>query len=377
MRFRFLEVAFWLSTLLPLYAYAGYPLILILLRRFRSRPVQKGSVTPFVSLLIPAYNEAEVIAEKIENSKALDYPEDRLEIVVASDGSTDGTTEIAQRYADNSRVRVLAYEQNRGKIPTLNASIPQLRGDVVVFSDAAAMLSADSVRILMTSYADPSVGAASGLYKVVKADEANMGKSEDFYWRYETYLKILESDISSVLGAHGHLHSIRKQLYPFPPPGTINDDYVIPVAVLKHGYRAVYEPRAVVYEKAQEMEGFGRRVRIMAGNVQQLREIKTLLTPLQPLPLFFFLSHKASRLVVPFAILVSLITCAALAATGSRFYTALLVLQGLFYALAAAGWAIPLYPKTLRLPYYFCMINTATFLGAYHALTDLRKVSWK
>jgi len=128
---------------------------------------------------------------------------------------------------------------------------------------------------------------------VVKADEVNIGKSEDFYWKYETYLKVQESQIASTLGGHGHLHAIRKDLYPFPPPGTINDDYIIPVSVLAKGYRAVYEPTAIVYEEAHEMAGFGRRVRIMAGNLQQLREIKGLLWPLRPLPLFFHRSIEA------------------------------------------------------------------------------------
>src|SRR6185369_12072377 len=132
------------------------------------------------------------------------------------------------------------------------------------------------------------VGAASGKYTVVKAEDVAIGKSEDFYWKYETFLKTQESEISSTLGAHGHLHAIRKYLYPFPAPSTINDDYVIPVSVLAKQYRAVYEPKAIVYEEAKEMTGFGRRVRIMAGNVQQIKEMKGLMSPFRPLPLFFF-----------------------------------------------------------------------------------------
>jgi cellulose synthase/poly-beta-1,6-N-acetylglucosamine synthase-like glycosyltransferase len=366
---------FWIAVLIPFYAYLGFPIVLLLLRLVIHREVKKGPIQPFISLLIPAYNEDDVIARKIENSLALNYPADRLEIVVASDGSKDRTAATAQKLADGNRVRVLAYAENRGKIATLNASIPQLRGEIIVFSDASAMLPADSVRILVENFADPEVGAVSGLYKIVKPDEVDVGRSEDLYWQYETFLKIQESKLASILGGHGQMHAIRKDLYPYPPPGTINDDYIIPVSVLAKGYRAVYEPAAVVYEEAHEMTGFGRRVRIMAGNVQQLRYIQGLLNPLRPLSLFFFLSHKVTRLVVPFAMLATLF--ANLFLLGSRLYFAIFCAQIVFYLLAALGAVLPLRPKILMLPFYFTMINAAAFLGFYHALTHRRSMAWK
>ncbi len=369
------QTILWLAVFVPVYAYAVYPLILLALRLVIRREVRKQPAHPFVSLLIPAYNEADVIERKIANTLALDYPAERLEIVIASDGSTDETVRIAERLADGTRVRVLAFLENRGKVATLNASVPQLRGEIVVFSDAPALLYPDSLQRLVENFADPSVGAVSGIYKVVKADEVNIGASEDFYWKYETFLKIQESQLSSTLGGHGHLHAIRKELYPHPSPSIINDDYVIPVSVLKRGYRAVYEPAAVVYEEAHEMTGFGRRIRIMAGNVQQLREIGGLLSPLRPLPLFFFLSHKVSRLLVPFAMVTAF--AANLFLLNSPLYLAVFCLQAIFYLLALLGTLWPLHPKTLMLPFYFCMINAATFFGFYHALTQRRGMAWK
>ena len=264
---------------------------------------------------------------------------------------------------------------NRGKIPALNDAVRELHGEIVVFSDASAMLYPDSVRLLMENFADPQVGAASGKYTVVKAEEVAIGKSEDFYWKYETFLKTQESGLSSILGGHGQLHAIRRELYPFPPPTTINDDYVIPVSVLSKGYRAVYEPKAILHEEAKEMTGFGRRVRIMAGNVQQIREMKGLFWPFQPMPLFFFLSHKVLRLLVPFAMVAALV--ANLFLLDSPFYFALFCLQLAFYAFALVGIVGRLRPKVLMLPYYFCMINTAVFFGIYHALTSRRSMSWK
>jgi cellulose synthase/poly-beta-1,6-N-acetylglucosamine synthase-like glycosyltransferase len=272
-------------------------------------------------------------------------------------------------------VRVFDYKENQGKIGVLNSSVPRLSGEIIVFSDATAMLYPDALQKVMRNFADPTVGAVSGKYTVVKPEEVAIGKSEDFYWKYETYLKILESGISSTLGGHGQLNAIRKELYPFPPPGTINDDYIIPASVLQRRYRAVYEPEAILFEEAQEMTGFGRRVRIMAGNIQQVAYIRGVIRPFQPWPLFFFLSHKVIRLVVPFAMVGMF--AANLLLPGSPLYQFLLTGQILFYGLALAGCFWTLRPKILSLPYYFTMINAAVFLGAYHAFSGMRTMRWK
>jgi poly-beta-1,6-N-acetyl-D-glucosamine synthase len=369
---------FWIAVSIPLYAYTGYPLLLLGLRLIIRRPVKKAPIQPSLSLLIPAHNEARVMERKIRNSLALDYPADRLEIVIASDGSTDETEAIARRFErriESARLRVFACAENRGKMAVLNAAIPQMRGEIVVFSDASAMLSTDSVRRLVENFADPSVGAASGRYQVVRPAEVNIGASENLYWKYETFLKTRESQLASTLGGHGQLYAIRKELYPFPPSETINDDYVIPLSVLSRGFRAVYEPAAMVFEEAQEMTGFARRIRIMAGNLQQLRNLPQLLRPLQPLPVFFFLSHKVIRLVAPFAMLAAL--AANLLLLTVPIYGAALCVQLAFYTLAAFGFSGRLRPRALALPFYFCMLNAAAFFGLYHALTRRKSMAWK
>jgi cellulose synthase/poly-beta-1,6-N-acetylglucosamine synthase-like glycosyltransferase len=365
------ELSFWAGVAISLYAFAGYPLTLLALRLFIHREVQKAPIQPFVSLLIPAYNEARVIERKIENSLALDYPADRMEIVVVSDGSTDETAEIARR---SGRVRLIALLKNRGKMAALNAAVPELRGEIVVFSDASAILAPDSLRRLVENFADPFVGAVCGRYTVVRANDVNIGASEDAYWNYEAFLKTHESRLASTIGAHGHLHAIRRRLYPFPPAQTINDDCVIPLSVVARGFRAVHEPAAVVFEEAHEMTGFKRRVRIMAGNLQQLRQIATLLHPFQPLPAFFFFSHKFARLLIPFAMPAALV--ANLYLTAIPLYQTLLAAQILFYALAALGLTGRLRPRALRLPFYFCMVNSAAFFGLYQLMIR-RRVVWK
>jgi cellulose synthase/poly-beta-1,6-N-acetylglucosamine synthase-like glycosyltransferase len=365
------RLIFWLSAAFVLYAYVGYPLFLWVVQLVFRRPVRKAVIEPSVSLLISAYNEEAVIAAKVRNSLQLDYPAERLEIIVVSDGSTDATAQIVRALIEQEgkgRVRLLEFAGNRGKITVLNDAVPQLRGDIVVFSDASSMLAKDALRNLIANFADQRVGAVSGVYRVLNKDRATLGRQEDLYWKYETFLKIQEAKIGTLMGAHGSLHAIRKPLYPFPPPGTINDDFVIPTAVLRRGFRIAYEPQAVAYEEAQEMEGFGRRVRIMAGNIRQLREIKNLFWPLRPLVLFCFLSHKATRIAVPLA-MISLVVSNALL-WRSPFYTWILLAQILFYGLAllgAIGW---LKPKELRLPFYFCMINASLFAWLYRLVSQ-------
>lgn len=369
------EAIFWLSLITVLYVYAGFPLVLLVLGKMLRRPVRKAAIEPQVSLFVAAYNEGAVIEAKIRNALALDYPPDRIEIVIASDGSKDATVDTARRFESDPRVRIVAHPVNRGKLAVLNDGVRGIESEIIVFSDAASMLQPDAIRKLVRNFADPSVGAVSGIYGVKRSEAADIGKQEDFYWKYETFLKQQESALHSILGCHGSLYAIRRELYPYPDAGTINDDYVIPVRILQKGYRVVYDTDAVSVEEAHEMDGFQRRVRIMTGNFQQLQELRALAWPPRPLPLFFFLSHKAGRLVVPLAML--LLLGSNLFLLDRPFYLATAVLQAVFYALVLVGAAGHLRQKLLRLPYYFCMINAAAFLGMYYALFGRRRLAWK
>jgi cellulose synthase/poly-beta-1,6-N-acetylglucosamine synthase-like glycosyltransferase len=373
------RLLFWISSGFVIYVYAGYPLLLWLLQAvFRSSP-RRQPIEPSVSLLVAAYNEAAVIADKLRNSLALDYPADKLEIVVASDGSKDATTELVRGFSGSEtrseaggRIRLLEYEKNRGKMAVLNDAVRELRGDIVAFSDASSMLAADSLRVLVQSFDDARIGAASGVYRLLKKDQAHLGSQEDLYWKYETFLKVQEAKLGAFTGAHGSLYAIRRALYPFPPVNTINDDFTIPMRILERGHRVAYEPAAVAYEEAHEMEGFSRRVRITAGNIEQLREIKGLIWPPRPFVLFCLLSHKTGRLLVPVFMIIAL--GANIALRGQFPYNWLLLGQVLFYGLAVLGAMASLKPKVLRLPYYFCMINSALFAWMYQALRHGRAI---
>jgi cellulose synthase/poly-beta-1,6-N-acetylglucosamine synthase-like glycosyltransferase len=371
----YIKIAFWLAVCVVVYAYAGYPIVLLFLRLFIHRRIHKEYIEPFVTLIVPAYNEGSVIGAKIRNAASLNYPENKLEVLIASDGSSDDTVTAAQRLSDGSRIRVLAFSENRGKIAVMNDAVREARGEILVFSDASAILDPDSIRELVANFADPEVGAVCGIYRVRHAFEACLGPQEDIYWKYETFLKIQESTLASVLGGHGQIFGVRKTHYPNPAPETINDDYVIPIQILANGSRVVYEPKAVAFEEASEMGGFQRRVRIMAGNIQQLREIKGLLWPPKVLPLFFFFSHKVARLAAPFFIIIVAVSNTFL--LHERFYQLAAGFQLIFFSLALVGSQAKLQPRALRLPYYICFVNAAYLWSVCQSIQRRRKVRWK
>jgi cellulose synthase/poly-beta-1,6-N-acetylglucosamine synthase-like glycosyltransferase len=372
------ELTFWLAIAFALYVYLGFPLLLVLMRKVMEAPVRREPILPSLSVMIPAYNEAAVIADKIRNTLEADYPPDKIEIVIASDGSSDGTAQVAREMLESlnasGRVRLLDFKQNRGKLRVLNEVVPQMSGAIVVFSDAATMIDRQALRYLVTAFADPRVGAVSSVYGIVQPDGSSIGQQEEVYWKYETFLKRQEAALDSILGCHGALYAIRKHLYPAPSPKVINDDYVIPMRIVQKGYRVVYEPRAIASEAAAESTGFSRRIRIQAGNFAQLFEMAGLLWPRRLLPLFFFLSHKAARLMVPLAMLVALVANFFL--LDEPLYMVTLAAQVALYGLALAGPVLPLRPALLRLPYYFCMINAAIFPGFYYAVTRGGRMSW-
>ena len=370
-----MAIAFWTALGLVAFAYVGYPLLIAAAARVVGRPPRRADVTPSVTILVPAYNEEHVIAQKLESCLALDYPRHKLQLLVISDGSTDRTNAIAASYADRG-VELLAFDHNRGKLAVLREGVARATGEIVVFSDAATLLAPDSVRLLVRSFADPRVGCVSGLYRVVRPEAARLGHEEGFYWRYETFIKRAESDLWSILGAHGALYAIRRELFPDLEPNTINDDYVIPLKIAARGYRAVYEPAAVASEEATEMAGFSRRVRIAVGNIQQLRYLGLFLWPPRPWLLFGFVAHKGLRLFGPFLLLAALVLNCFLPGPP---YLAALIAQAAFYALAFLGWLLgdrAARRRAFKLPYYFCMVNAAYLVGFVRVLTGAGLGEW-
>ncbi len=367
---------FWVSFGLLIYVYIGYPLLAWLLARLVGREPRRRDIMPSVSLLIPAWNEERHIGEKLRNSLALNYPKDQLEIVVASDGSTDRTDAIVHSCGE-PWVRLLRMPEHAGKVALLNHAVPQLHGELVVFSDASGTLEPAALRRLVSAFADPKVGCVSGRYRLGGATDLR-AQGEGLYWRYETWLKQQESRLHSILGAHGAFYAIRRRLFQPLEPALINDDYLIPMRIVAAGFRAVYEPGAVAWEReAASVEGeFARRRRIAVGNCQQVRELLALLNPLRGWIALEFFSHKVLRTVAPLAMVTLLFSSLWLPAPWAAWA---LTLQGAFYLAAYAGYLCQRYGRRARWlspAFYFCLGNLAMLAGLLLACRRQGRPAW-
>jgi cellulose synthase/poly-beta-1,6-N-acetylglucosamine synthase-like glycosyltransferase len=363
------------------FTYAGYPVLIWVCSRLFGRadapPVQPDDDLPVVSLLIAAHNEELDIEARILNALAQDYPKGKLDVVIASDGSTDGTNEIVRRYA-RLGVRLLAYPVNRGKAEVLNRSMPQLTGDIVVLSDANTHMEATAVRRLAARFSDPSVGVVCG--KLVLVDPRSGRNVDGVYWRYETFLKRCESRLGALLGANGAIYAIRRRQFPGLRPNTLIDDFVIPLdAKLRSGGRIVYDPAAVAVEETPPTMGaeFRRRVRIGAGGYQSIGLLWPLLSPANGWVAVTFFCHKILRWLCPFFLIAALVANALALGTptGNQLFAAHLG----FYALAALGPALPARPRVLRylrLPAMFVAMNLALLLGFFRWLFGSQSGTW-
>src|SRR5215204_1972081 len=378
------EIIFWVSVALCVYVYAGYPALLWALARVAGRPPRKGEATPSVSVVIAAHNEERQIAAKLENTLALDYPGERLEVVVASDGSTDATEEIVARYGARG-VRLLPLARC-GKMHALNQAVAASTGEVVVFTDANAELEPRALRELLAPFADPSVGGVGGNQKYGRPSDAgdSAGAGENLYWTYDKYLKHLETQVGSIIAADGSIYALRRELYVTIEDGAQADDFAVSARVVTEGRRRlVYEPAAVSYEPPpakSDME-FRRKVRVANHCMRAILNLEGGLNPFRTgLYAFELWSHKVLRYAVPLLCLVALGASAALARL-SPFYLALFAGQVLCYALALAGYALrrtrPGRSKLLNVPFYICLANAAALVAEFSLLRGERITVWQ
>ena len=264
------KIVFYTLFFIICYIYFGYPVVLLFLSKFFKKPVDKGEITPEVSLLICAYNEEDVIAQKLENSFELDYPPEKLKIVIASDGSIDRTNDIVGEYK-NERLVFVAYPERRGKMETINETVPKLSGEIIIFSDANTMYAKDAIKKLIRNFHDPSVGAVSADVKI-QNEKTSFGQSESTYYTYERWIQNKESEFGSIIGADGGMYAIRRHLFIKPSSNIILDDFVISMNVALNGYRLVYDHEAVGYEQSDissKIE-FLRKSRVIAGAFQSI-----------------------------------------------------------------------------------------------------------
>ena len=374
------EWVFWVSLLLIVYVYAGYPVLLYLrsklsLRRWRRAPIQ-----PTVSIVVAAHNECERINGRIDNLLALDYPRDKLEILIGCDGCSDDTARRALAY-DDDRITVKAFRTWRGKAAVLNDLVGAAAGEIILFADARQRFDAGVVRTLAAHFADPAVGGVSGeLMLRVDDNGTSVGRGTSFYWRYEKFIRLHESRVASTVGATGAIYAIRRELFEDIPGDTILDDVLIPLRIVRQGYAIRFEAEARAYDLASSCahQEFIRKLRTIAGTFQLFARERWLLNPLVN-PLWIqTVSHKLLRLALP--LLHAALLLSNFALKDGVFYQAALGAQLAFYAAALLGHAFrkaKRRPFLITVPYTLCVMLWATLAGFSRFLTNSQSAAWE
>jgi len=386
-----LELTFWICAGSVAYNYAGYPILLFVLsgmsqaksdleflfRRKNRRFLPCAQAFPRVGVLLSAYNEEAVIEAKVSNTLALDYPADRMEIFVGLDAPTDSTPELLRRMEAN-RVRVVHFQERQGKLKVLCALARLTAAEILLITDANTALEPSCLRKLVRHFADPRVGAVSGEEVRVPVPGTDPG-AESLYWKYESALKVMENRLDCSLGANGGVLAVRSSLFR-PSRLSIVEDLEIPLAIRFQGYRVIYDPEAVATEEiTPTLSGqFGRRVRVGSGDFQTLLGNLTYLDPRKGLPAFCYFSHRVLRWIGPFLLLIALFCSTAMIMR--PVYAVLAAGQLAFYAAALLGFLRKQRGKRVHrafsLPFQFCLMNLALFLGLLRYLTGRQALVW-
>jgi len=363
------RIIFWLSMIGVFYTYAGYPAIIWMLARLRPRPWTVGPISPSVSIVLAVHNGATLLPRKIQLLLDLDYP-NLKEIIIVSDGSTDGTVELLAPLHD-SRLATIILSEHGGKAVAVNAGMARATAEVILFVDIRPEIAHGAIQQLVNNFSDPNVGCVAGELMLRKEghDDPSAAVS-GVYWSYEKWIRTCESIYSSPVGVYGGFYAIRRELAFPQPAGLILDDMFQPLSIIRQGYRSVIDSRACVYDiwPTRIEEEFHRKVRTLAGNFQLFRLAPWTLTSRNPV-LFQLVSHKAMRLVVPYLLLLLLVSTLSLSG-GSPIYAAFGALQVLFWtvALAALRFRIPLLHRIAALASALLVLNAAAVVGLYKFL---------
>lgn len=374
------QIIFWISLALIFYIYFLYPLVLSFLSLLSRNSLikdEKEEYFPYVSIVMAAYNEEPYIETKIQNCLSLDYPEEKLEIIIGSDGSDDKTSEIVAKY-ESKRLLFFPHPARRGKMAVINDAVSQAKGEICLFSDISELFDRDAVKKLVRNFVDPNVGAVTG-HHIYNPSGSGLGKGTHLYWRYQRWLQRTESRLATILSCDGTIYACRRKLFVPPPPGTINDDKAVPMGIVQQGYRVIFEPEAIARgDVLPETKAFFRqKVRGQAGMYQLFWLFRDMFWPKNPMEWFIFMSHSVGPVMVPWLLLILLLSNLALCMTYP--YSLVFLLQLIFYFSSTIGalterlkLGIPL----LHVPYFFVISNVASIVSFWSFLFKVQKATW-
>jgi cellulose synthase/poly-beta-1,6-N-acetylglucosamine synthase-like glycosyltransferase len=372
------EIVLWLSVMLIAYAYAGYPLALAVAALVRTRPVAKGDVSPAVTIIITAYNEERRIAAKLENTLKLVYPRDNLEILVASDSSSDRTDEIVNSYRARG-IRLVRAPLRKGKEAAQKLAVAEARGQILVFSDVATILPENAVANIVKNFSDPTVGCVSSVDRFLDQDGRVSG--EGTYVRYEMFLRSLETRVNSLVGLSGSFFAARSEVCKGAWSDDLQSDFNTVLNSVRKGLRGVADPDSIGYYKniANERKEYERKVRTVLRGISVFMRSLALVNPLRHFVFAWqLLSHKLCRWLVPFAMIAALISNGLLALS-SRWYAALFLIQILFYSVALGGvfWNPLLRVPIVRMLAFFLLVNASILEAWIRYWSGQRLVTWE
>ena len=382
-------VLFWICLFIIFYTFLGYGIFLyalVLIKRSITKPFvfNENEILPSVTLLVAAFNEQDLIKEKVENCLALDYPKNKIQIIFITDGSTDNTPNIIKQFTD---IELLHEDIRAGKMAAIKRAIPYIKGEITVFTDANTFLNTEAIKELVKHYQNPKVGAVAGEKRIkVDAEADASAAGEGFYWKYESALKKWDYELYTSVGAAGELFSIRTSLYQPVESDTIIDDHMIAMRIAETGYIIAYEPNAYATEtaSADSKEELKRKIRIAAGGIQSVLRLKKSANPFyNPVLTFQYISHKVLRWTITpwlmiFILILNVVIC--LSFPDKFLYQIILLTQILFYLASTAGFILEskkIKIKILFIPFYFSMMNYAAIAGTFRYFRGNQSAAWE
>ncbi|MCR5512778.1 MAG: glycosyltransferase family 2 protein [Prevotella sp.] len=386
-----LKVLFWICLIICLYTYVGYGILLYLLvllkRLIKGAPQQaelpNDQALPDVAFMVCAYNEQDVVEMKMQNIHDFDYPKEKLHVIWVTDGSTDDTNERLKAYPD---VEVVFSPERRGKTAALNHGISQVKSEITVMTDANTLVNREAIREIVRCMQDPQVACVAGEKRVMSRHEGEIAaEGEGLYWKYESTLKRLDSELYSVMGAAGELNAIRTKLYEPMPETALLDDFVMSMKLVEQGYKIAYASKAYAmeYGSANLEEESKRKRRIAAGGLQSSWWLRSMMNPFKnPIVAFQFVSHRVLRWsITPIALMALIpLNVALVMMKGGTVYTIIWILQILFYLAALGGYLLEQHGrknKLLYVPYYFLFMNINVFRGMHYLKTHQGGGTWE